>query len=505
MIDSVTAGRMIVKYVIYGAGKIAQRYIERNGIEHIEAIVDGDVRRTGEYFHGIEIFGKMYLKQVTFNDEMRLLVTVHDWYPVCMVLAEIVNFTYISYMNHQCEICDVENTKIGYAYSKLEANLKLDIFNANIMVKAPNYKIRFFMMSIVNAYSAIKPLVEEYLIDNTCDVCIIFPKGVDTSIYCDDFKKLKEQFQKEKIKYIDYTEYSVQDDHPDICFFYLEESLETVSEFKQYCNMTVMVQHRPVLIHSTRHERIESIFGDDGSKGVTYFICNNFMTEWLSSRFNYSQKILNIGFPKLDLLYNEIQYKTNIPIEWRRKIRNKKVFLYNWMTILGKRLEEELSFNTYEKYLNYLINYFKENSGICLIIRTRETIEKQVPDYIWDSDKRAQFKAVCNTCDNIILDESETYYAAFACADGLFSSFSSIITYFLCIGKPVCFLHGKGEYSNECNEWMHICSEAKNEEDINDFIKKVIDSSVQNSIFTKQYNGNVCKRIKKRLDHDMKI
>lgn len=493
-----------MKYVIYGAGRIAQKYVDRNGIEYIEAVIDGDARKVGEYFNGKEIFGKPYLQKINFSDEVRLLVTVHDWYPVCMTLAEIVDSKHISYMNDQCEICNMDNTNVQYAYNQLEANLKLDIFNQNLIAKSPNYKIRFFMIPIVNAYSAIKPLVEEYLADDSCDICIIFPAGVNTSIYYDDFEKLKQQFNKEGIKYIDYDDYDVQDDNPDICFFYLEESLKIVSSYKQYCKMTVIVQHRPILIHSTRHERIEAIFGNKGSKGVTYFICNSFMTEWLSSRFNYSKKILNLGFPKLDLIFNKINYETDIPIEWKRKIKNKKVFLYNWMTILGKRLEEELSFNTYERYLNYLLNYFKNNSDLCLIIRTRETIEKQVPNYIWDSNKKQQFKALCNACDSIILDETETYYPAFACADGLFSSFSSLIAYFLCIGKPVCFLHGNGKYSNECNEWMSLCDEAKNEEDINHFIKKVIDNARCDSIFTEQYDGNVCKRVKNRLDNEMK-
>lgn len=496
-----------MKYVIYGAGIIAQKYIERNGIEQIEAIIDSNVDKVGKNFHGKIIQDKSNLQKNIFDENVKLLVTVHDWYPVCMKMAEIINPENILYMNEEQEVYGMNGTNVQYAYSALESNLKLDIFNKNFLPRPTiQRKVRFFMLPIVHAYSAIKMLVEEYSIDTAYDVCIIFPKGISESIYFEDFEQLKKELEREKIKYVAYNQYDIKKDMPDICFFFLEEYLKTISEYKKYCKMTVAVQHRPILIHSTRHEIIELIFGNEYSKGVSYFVCNKFMTEWLSSRFDYKEKILNFGFPKLDLLYNEINYNRNIPLEWKRKIKNRKVFLYNWMTILGKRLEEELSFNTYDRYLNYLINYFMNRPDLCLIIRTRETLQKQVPNYIWDDSKREQFKTICENCDNIILDETETYYASFACADGLLSSFSSLITYFLCIGKPVCFLHGCEEkYKNECREWMSLCENARDEKDINIFIDKVVNGFQYNSIFTEEYDGNVCKRIKGKLDDEIRI
>ena len=232
------------------------------------------------------------------------------------------------------------------------------------------------------------------------------------------------------------------------------------------------------------------------------------MTNWLNERYSYPEKILNVGYPKMDSMYYAVKDSEKIvPDLWREKLKGKKVFLYNWMTILGKRLEEELCFNTYEKYLNDLMNHFIENDKEALIIRTRENLEIQVPDYIWDSDIREKFRKICNDSSSIILDESDTYYPAFCVSDALISSYSSLITYFFSMGKPVLFLNGnQEEYKCECKEWMKYCWVADCKEDISTYLNDVTVGRIKESkteSFTKGFDGQGCKRIKKTLEEKL--
>ncbi len=370
-------------------------------------------------------------------------------------------------------------------------------------------KVRFFMRAIVNAYASIDMLVKEYVSDEKYDVKVIFPSKNEFFYknYCESLRQTRRDIEN-FVSCLDFDDYDLQEDDPELCFFLSETNLDSLEPYRNGKRLLVMLQHRPILIHSSLPARNEAIYGNSGSKFVDYFVCNDFMTNWLNERYSYPEKILNVGYPKMDSMYYAVKDSEKIvPDLWREKLKGKKVFLYNWMTILGKRLEEELCFNTYEKYLNDLMNHFIENDKEALIIRTRENLEIQVPDYIWDSDIREKFRKICNDSSSIILDESDTYYPAFCVSDALISSYSSLITYFFSMGKPVLFLNGnQEEYKCECKEWMKYCWVADCKEDISTYLNDVTVGRIKElktESFTKGFDGQGCKRIKKTLEEKL--
>ena len=91
-------------------------------------------------------------------------------------------------------------------------------------------------------------------------------------------------------------------------------------------------------------------------------------------------------------------------------------------------------------------------------LKTGEMTEQEVFD----------FKEYCKHCDNIILDETESYTETFWNSDILIADFSGIVPEYFCTGKPIIYCHSDNDfrYTDTITAMIECCYEARNSNDI---------------------------------------
>lgn len=144
------------------------------------------------------------------------------------------------------------------------------------------------------------------------------------------------------------------------------------------------------------------------------------------------EKLLPLGSPKFDALVSSLKSNTTNEF-YKNKFKGKKVFLWttNLMKVINGRdkvLDEiEEVFNKIRKNLNYGLIYRPHPLELSYVKSKAPECYKRYKELL---------SSAKNT-ENIIIDNSPSYYEAFQISDALITDRSSVLIEYMATGKPV--------------------------------------------------------------------
>ncbi len=150
----------------------------------------------------------------------------------------------------------------------------------------------------------------------------------------------------------------------------------------------------------------------------------------------HGENVIASGIPKLDYPLKLNKDNTPCPAEWIRKIKDRKVFLWNshFSSANASANDKDGAF-TFEKEF---ISIFKQLPNVALIWRPHPMTETVLKVYSPEGYKLyCELQKEARASDNIIIDQNATYDASFVWSDVLISSaYSSIVDQYAITGKP---------------------------------------------------------------------
>ncbi len=155
------------------------------------------------------------------------------------------------------------------------------------------------------------------------------------------------------------------------------------------------------------------------------------------SKFNPPEKIVALGSPKFDMVVKCDNEKLNIPDEWAKVFKGRKVFLYNThlRNIIGhaeKMIEK----------LDYIFSVFEKRDDIALLWRPHPLsiqTAKSMNPYILDKYMKLidRFKKIPNG----VYDDTPDIHRAIGVSDAYIGDMSSIVSMYGVTGKPMFIMN----------------------------------------------------------------
>lgn len=352
-------------------------------------------------------------------------------------------------------------------------------------------KVVFLMTSHSYFWDSIEPLYKKYK-ENGTQCAIIFPDMKSLRLLSEI--KLLERMKKNILRLrkdgaicMEYSNNSIYEHSYHLCFFCMGNGNETnlPIRLRRRCKYIVGVQ---ILAYYTHiyigNLKFNDVFSKEIISKIDFMVVSSFIKKWIQEKVHIAdEKLLPFGFPKMDLLYKNLNdSKQEIPQEWRNKAKGKKVYL----------------FTTYELESDWL-NCFQDETKL-LIWRPHPLTLTQNTRYIEELKSRKKL--------NIIIDDKESYSCSFLLSDCLISPLcSSPLVNYLYMDKPVFIMdaetrvHVDGIDLRE-EPWYQACYNNL-EMKIEDFIQMVqngeyfaFEKKLKHSIMMKEgIDGHVCDRI----------
>lgn len=280
------------------------------------------------------------------------------------------------------------------------------------------------------------------------------------------------------IPFLDYDQYSLEKDCPELAF--TSQPYEGCTP-KEFWPEYIAKHTRLVYLN---YGMLGAVFEDTAQSLCQLPV---FRYAWkvigASERYNqYYRKhavngggnMLVTGLPKFDPVIRLKKEGTAIPEEWRAAVKDKKVILWNtWYDPMRCSLA----------YFDRVADWFRGHSD-CVLIWRMHPMTKTVTKLYYPKEYYEQLRrhiAEAEAAPNIILDQNVSYSAAFACSDGMISDYSSMMFQYLLTDKPVLWIKrrdGSGPFNGKMLtgeflidwRWME---EAEEFEGITQFIERI--------------------------------
>lgn len=173
-------------------------------------------------------------------------------------------------------------------------------------------------------------------------------------------------------------------------------------------------------------------------------------------------KILSFGSPKFDKILNSKKADFVLPEEWKKKINNKKIILYNtslaeFLSLSSKQFEQEKTYlvkdDKYFSRLKTTLEEFKNRNDVVLWWRPHPLFESTLKSmrpafYEYYIGIVNEYKEL----DYGIFDITEDLHRAIFFSDAMISDRSSLIWLYLATGKP---FYIPGDPDNELDYEIH--------------------------------------------------
>lgn len=176
------------------------------------------------------------------------------------------------------------------------------------------------------------------------------------------------------------------------------------------------------------------------------------------------------GIPKMDYAVQLKEAPRAVPEAWRPKVEGRTVILWNtWFIWNASSLQ----------ILEQIVPWLTEHKEFALIWRPHPMSWSVLKLYAPEHYKRFEMllKAVSAT-ENMIVDTEPEYAVAFSCSNAQISDFSSMMTQYLLLDKPLLWMNIPGkslqvvesEDQMVSNRWME---QASNISDVLDFLGRI--------------------------------
>lgn len=318
------------------------------------------------------------------------------------------------------------------------ANLSGDL--ANECKTNLKYKLRIlFVAELGSKWDSMKSVYEAFLERDDCDIDVVLepifratqlPNGETKAeiIYDDWLTPLG-------INHIPYKQYDMATIQPDITFISQPYESVTVPMFwpeniAKYSKLVYLPYYMsmPLKIGSEFLSILQMPVERYSWRIVAQSV---YMKEYYKKfGFNRGENVIVTGLPKWDFPIALNSKNTQCPVEWKKKIKNRKVFLYT--THFG---DDIIPFNS--KAFS-VINYFLIHPEYALIWRPHpmtETIKKLYQHEQWMNYE--ELKEAIHKSPNIIIDDNPSYDISFVWSDALLSEYTSMISQYLLMRKPI--------------------------------------------------------------------
>lgn len=285
------------------------------------------------------------------------------------------------------------------------------------------------------------------------------------------------------IPFLEYTQYSLEKDSPDIAF--TNQPYESVipSEFwpetiAKYTRLVYLPYFTPALIARTTLEGLCQL----PVYCVAWKVIGLSKAHYRYYRkhsLNGGSNMLVTGLPKLDPTIHMKNQEMVIPEKWRAAIQNRKVFLWNtWYDYNWSMLQ----------YFNEVVQWFQTHDDCALIWRPHPMTDSVTKLY-YPSKVYAELQrniAVVKKASNMIFDDEVSYEPAFACSDALISAYSSLMVQYLLLDKPVLWtIKDMNTFHSMMNskdtivsgDWMEVAGNAEGVFQFLERIQKGIDKN----------------------------
>ena len=289
------------------------------------------------------------------------------------------------------------------------------------------------------------------------------------------------------IPLIDYRKYNIEERHPDIIFihnpydgynvvtnvepdFYSErlrnltDCLVYVPYFvgngthidEHFCTLPACIFAHKVIVQTEKEREIYI-------KTYKEFAKRNHVPE----RFEQIEsKFLALGSPKLDKAISAKIENFEIPSEWEKLIKNKKVVFYNTSisALLENSIENNRPSNKYLQKVKSVFEFFKNQKEIVLLWRPHPLLEGTIRSMRpWLLQEYTEIVNDYKAGGYGIYDDSTDLNRAVALSDMYYGDASSVAALFEAIGKQVTYQLFDGQslfsgiYSSENSIWFIDC------------------------------------------------
>lgn len=350
--------------------------------------------------------------------------------------------------------------------------------------KAKNNRVLFCLPAYAYFVDSIYPLIYKYLLyGKICIVAISIPEVIEIG-----YKNIKSTIELvKKIQF--YGGHCYNSEYPEvylreysICFVCSEYSGWAATRMHKISNYVVALQTTALYTHMYRiQERFSMVFSEKEKEDIDYMVASDYMADWICEHDgSWNTKILRFGYPKLDKLYDILQKEPDIPEDWKGRVEGKTIVLFTANTV-----EEEW------------LDFFEKEDGVVMIWRPHPLILQEKEDF---------YKQISKKYQNVIIDDSLSYYSAFkishACVSGVISS---IMLNYLYTGKPLCFydVRDKHPVINFRQEAWYKAAYIVDEKDVLEFVKMVrsgasfekYESERYRRRVVRNFDGRVCDKI----------
>lgn len=324
---------------------------------------------------------------------------------------------------------------------------KLFQYLENIQVKI---KVAF-MPYKASMWDSLNTIYESAVSDDMCDAQVIPLPYYEISQNENVMQYEIAEFSKD-INTIDYREYSLEVEMPDIIFIHnIYDKFNTITRLPEEYFTEQLKKYTSMLVYVPYH--ISSPYkhaGDDA--GYAYMLpwryvdkvvyCGKFVEEEALKYGVPKEKILTLGSPKFDMMYNIKNRKNIIPNEWEKKLKGKKVILLNTgcMDFVNDIRVASITMELVLDMVRFL-------DDVALIWRphplARVSLKKYAPQnlYIFDMYYNGIRKDAFDM--GTILDDTANYFDSINASDILISGISSILDVYAISQKPILFLGDK--------------------------------------------------------------
>jgi len=208
----------------------------------------------------------------------------------------------------------------------------------------------------------------------------------------------------------------------------------------QYTDMLVYVPYYVAGSAST-----PELYGVPSFNNVTKIIVQSeILKDAYVANGTKADKVLVLGSPKLDAMFNALSDHREAPLHWQSTIRNKKVILFN------TGIADLLNIDTWFEQAEYILNYFMDHEKYVLIWRphplTEITIKTMRPQLL---EIYVELENRLKKATNIIIDTSSDIYQAVAISDAIISDYSSVMLQYIITEKPVLGLLSKNKLEQD--------------------------------------------------------
>ena len=316
------------------------------------------------------------------------------------------------------------------------------------------------------------------------------------------------------IPFLNYWEYDPEQDCPELAFISQPYEIATLPEFwaeniSKYTRLVYLPYFIPHMMYSDSREVLCNMpihtyawrIAGSSQRFADYF-----------SRYSqrHGENMMVTGIPKMDYVINLKNNPCPIPQVWRQKIEGRTTILWNtWFDGNASSLD----------LLDQMLPWFSAHQEYALIWRPHpmsEAIMKlyQPEQYL----KLEKMMDTVRSTNNMVLDTDAEYGPSFVCSHAQISDFSSMMTQYLLMDKPLLWIDipGKTLAVKESEEQMvsnHWMEKGANIEDIIAFLQRIRRGEDRNRTLRTevraQYlplaDGKAAERICERLWKDLSL